>query len=145
MDPNPLATPMARRTVLGAAAATGLLAACGGSGDSSPTDTGTPADSAGNASGEALATTSEVPLDGGIINKDGEYVVTQPAAGQYRAFSSVCPHQQCQVGSVENNVIICPCHGSRFSAETGDVEAGPATSGLAPISVEVQGENIVRA
>ena len=146
MDRNPLLAPLPRRTVLTAAAATGLLAACGGSNETSDStgEATAPADGAGSAAGAVLATTSEVPVSGGIINKDEKYVVTQPADGQFKAFSSVCPHQQCQVSMVKDNEIVCGCHGSRFSAETGDVEAGPANQGLAEIAVEVQGDNVVR-
>jgi Rieske Fe-S protein len=32
---------------------------------------------------------------------------------------------------------ICPCHGSAFNADTGAVQRGPATRGLAPASVAV--------
>jgi nitrite reductase/ring-hydroxylating ferredoxin subunit len=47
-------------------------------------------------------------------------VVTQPTAGEYKAFTAVCTHMQCIVGSVANNVIQCPCHGSQYSAKTGE-------------------------
>jgi nitrite reductase/ring-hydroxylating ferredoxin subunit len=148
MDLNPLIAPLPRRTVLAAAAATSLLAACGGTDSNAPDTSGSGSTSSGDgassAAGEVLATTSEVPVAGGIINKDAKYVVTQPQDGQFKAFSSVCPHQQCQVSTVKDNEIVCSCHGSRFSAETGDVEAGPAPRGLAPIAVEVQGDSVVR-
>lgn len=144
MQNNPLATPIARRTVITAAAATGLLAACGGT-DSGTATGATSSAAAPDATGEVLASAADVPLDGGIINKDGKYVVTQPAEGEYRAFSSVCPHQQCQVGQVKDNAILCPCHGSVFNADTGDVEQGPAQTGLAPIAVTVDGGNVIRA
>ena len=92
-----------------------------------------------------LASTGDVPLEGGIVDRNAHVVVTQPAAGQYRAFSSICTHQGCDVSSVDSNVITCGCHGSKFSAETGDVEGGPAPRGLAAIAVAVEGESIVRA
>ncbi len=142
MDDHPLATPVQRRTVLAAAAATGLLAACG-SGSDSGTDA--PADSAGSGSGEELASVADVPVEGGTVNRDARVVVTQPADGEYRAFSSVCPHQGCDVSRVDNNVITCGCHNSKFSAETGDVQSGPAPRGLVAIDVAVEGEAIVRA
>lgn len=137
-----------RRAVLAAAAATGVVAACGGESDSGPADGGTggtgSTDSGGaTGSGEAVATVSEVPVGGGSINSQARVVVTQPEAGDYRAFSSVCPHQGCQVSEVADNVITCRCHGSRFSAETGDVEAGPARTGLSPVSIAVEGDEIV--
>jgi Rieske Fe-S protein len=145
MTDHPLSTPMQRRTVLAAAAATGVLAACGSSDDNGTTDQGTAQDSQGSGSGEVLADVADVPVEGGTVNRDAGFVVTQPTDGDYRAFSATCPHEQCLVSRVENNVITCTCHGSRFSAETGDVESGPAPRGLAEIDVVVEGESIVRA
>jgi Rieske Fe-S protein len=145
MTDHPLSTPIQRRTVLAAAAATGVLAACG-SDDSDDTGEATAPDDAGSASGgEVLAETADVPVAGGTVNRDARVVVTQPADGDYRAFSSVCPHQGCDVSRVDNNVITCGCHNSKFSAETGDVQSGPAPRGLAEIDVAVEGESIVRA
>lgn len=137
-----------RRAVLAAAAATGLVAACGadagsGGADSGSGGTGSTDGGAATGAGETVATASEVPVGGGTINSQAQVVVTQPEQGDYRAFSSVCPHQGCQVSEVADNVITCRCHGSRFSAETGDVEAGPARTGLAPVSISVEGDDIV--
>lgn len=133
-----------RRVVLAAAAATGVVAACGTGNDTGDTDT-----DAGNGNavesnvGAVVTTTSAVPVKGGAINSQEEIVVTQPTEGDFRAFSSICPHQGCQVSEVSNNAIVCRCHGSRFSAETGDVEAGPARTGLAPRQITVEGDSIV--
>jgi Rieske Fe-S protein len=136
--PNPLTSPVQRRTVLAAAAATGLLAACS---SGSGADAETTADPAGT----VVAAVAEVPVGGGFVNSQEKVVVTQPAAGQYKAFSAVCPHQGCLVSRVADNVIQCACHGSEFSAESGDVERGPADSGLAELAVAVDGGNIVRS
>lgn len=148
MEDNPLAAPVGRRTVLAAAAASSLLVACGNgsdSGDGTAAPTDNPTDTPGGTSGEVLAAVADVPVEGGTVNRDVHVVVTQPVAGQYRAFTSICTHQGCDVSRVDRNVITCGCHNSMFSAETGDVEGGPATRGLAPIEVTVEGESIVRA
>ena len=42
----------------------------------------------------------------------------------------------------EGDVIVCPCHGGEFSAETGEVIAGPPPSGLAPKKVLEAGGQI---
>ena len=70
-------------------------------------------------------------------------VVVQPAAGDIKAFSAVCPHQGCLMSGVEANEIVCPCHGSLFSAEDGAVIQGPATEGLPPVDVRVVGDSVV--
>lgn len=132
---------LSRRTVLAAAAATGLLTACGGAGSG----TDAPAATAEAKPGEVLAAVDDVPVGGGVINQQGRYVVTQPRAGEFRAFSSVCPHQQCQVSAVDEQGIFCGCHGSLFNRETGEVEGGPAPRGLAEIPVRVESGNVVRA
>ncbi len=153
MTEHSLIPPVQRRTVLAAAAATGLLAACGSSddtGDNGATG-GATAPSGGedtggeDTGGEVLADVADVPVAGGTVNRDARVVVTQPEDGDFRAFSSVCPHQGCDVSGVDNNVITCGCHNSKFSAETGDVQSGPAPRGLAEIDVAVEGESIVRA
>ena len=82
---------------------------------------------------------------GGKIFKDEEVVVTQPAEGEFKAFTSVCTHQGCQVGKVENNEILCPCHGSAFSADDGSVVTGPATAPLEEVRISVEGDQITLA
>ena len=115
-----------------------------------PADTGaaggTSASSSSGATGSSgsnIATTAQVPVKGGHVNADAKIVVTQPSAGEYKAFTAVCTHAGCTVGSVSNNVIHCPCHFSAFSAEDGSVVNGPATSPLAAKSIKVDGGNIV--
>jgi Rieske Fe-S protein len=152
-----------RRVVLlgaGAAGATAVLAACGTSTTSSntlgtgysndPAPAGSGAANAqggssggGSAGGTVLATKAEVPEGGGIIK--GDYVITQPTAGTFKAFGKVCPHAGCDVNKVADGVISCPCHGSKFDANTGAVTAGPAKQGLPETQVKVSGNNIVSA
>jgi Rieske Fe-S protein len=162
-----------RRTVLTAAAATGaagLLGACGGDGgtetesgsggataspETASPETSSPAASptaspseqpgaAGGAAAEALAKVADVSVGGGLVLQGPKIVVTHPAQGQIKAFSAVCKHQGCLVDRVENNTIYCPCHGSRYSAEDGSVQNPPATTGLDPVAVKLEGDSIVR-
>lgn len=93
----------------------------------------------------ALATTDEVPVGGGIVLMDERIVITQPKAGQFVAWSAICKHEGQTVGSVENNVIICPYHGSRYDAASGDVIGGPAPTGLDPVQIKVTKGRITRA
>ncbi|WP_107473714.1 Rieske (2Fe-2S) protein, partial [Streptomyces griseiscabiei] len=102
-----------RRTVMAAAGVAGLtvaLTACGSDDDSSASvssgagaggDAGsdsnadassgsTGGDSAG---GKEIAKTSDIPEGGGKIFASEGVVVTQPEAGSFKAFSSVCTHQ----------------------------------------------------
>jgi Rieske Fe-S protein len=93
----------------------------------------------------ALATTGEIPVGGGIVLTDVRIVITQPSRGRFRAFSAVCTHQGQTVGKVSDNTITCLFHGSQYDAATGDVTTGPATTGLDPVQIRVQGDAIVRA
>jgi Rieske Fe-S protein len=49
---------------------------------------------------------------------------------QFRAYSAVCPHEAQNVSAVQNGLLFCPTHGSRFDLETGGVVNGPAARGL---------------
>jgi Rieske Fe-S protein len=69
-------------------------------------------------------------------------LVTQPRAGEYRAFSATCTHAGCIVNGVEDGAIACGCHGASFNAETGAAEAGPARSALGKITVELRGSDL---
>ena len=86
---------------------------------------------------------SEVPVGGGVILSDADYVITQPTAGKFRAFDKVCTHQQCVLASVEGGTINCGCHGSRFSIDDGSVLNPPATSPLPQSKVTVASGRVV--
>jgi len=165
-DPQRRESPVTRRGVLAgtaAVAATLALGACASSEDgtsagSSPTEAGGAATNeapqasgsspAAGATGEALATTGEFPAGGGKVvttQAAGVVVVTQPADGQFKAFSGRCPHQGCPVTEVTENTITCNCHGSTFDAETGDRLEGPALKGLAPVEITVEGDTVYLA
>ena len=155
-----------RRSVLRVVAVSGagaaVLAACGGGDDtvsagggggstSAPADEGsTPAGTPSEAEGEdggaggGLVATADVPLGGGVVLEGKKIVVTQPKAGQFKAFTAVCTHQQCLVSSVKDNTISCPCHGSTYSAADGSVKGGPAPAPLRAVAVSVEGDEVVR-
>jgi thiosulfate dehydrogenase [quinone] large subunit len=68
-------------------------------------------------------------------------IIIREADGSLKAFSAVCTHAGCTVG-YEGGVIICPCHGGEYSAESGEVIAGPPPAGLAPKQVLESGGQI---
>ncbi|WP_405629064.1 Rieske (2Fe-2S) protein [Streptomyces sp. NBC_01174] len=125
-----------RRTVLSAGAAA-LVTGCGSSGGGGGGESSPPA-----SGGAELTGTSEIPVGGGTIFEDRKVVVTQPAAGEFKAFSAVCTHAGCIVSSVADGTIDCACHGSRFSVEDGAVEQGPATRPLPAERITVEGGSI---
>ena len=95
------------------------------------------------AAGEALVSVNEVPVEGGVVIPEPPVVVVQPSAGDVRAFGAVCPHQGCLVSAVEANEILCPCHGSLFSALDGAVLQGPATQALPSVTIRVEGDSVI--
>ena len=128
----------------------GAITACGASGSSSSPATGmnsAPGDGAtsrpprrlrpprqsmsGGAAADALASTSEIPVGGGKIFDTQVVVVTQPTAGEFKAFSAVCTHMGCIVNQISDGRIDCPCHGSEYSITDGAVLAGPAPTAAA--------------
>ncbi|MBO4272350.1 Rieske 2Fe-2S domain-containing protein [Microbispora triticiradicis] len=140
-------TDSTRRAVIFSAGGAGLaavLSACSG-GDSTATTEAAPAGDQPAAGGGEIAKTSDIPVGGGKVFKDQDVVVTQPEAGTFKAFSATCTHKSCPVGSVANNEIVCPCHGSRFSAKDGSVTNPPANKPLAEKKITVSGDSITLA
>ncbi|MFF3005825.1 Rieske (2Fe-2S) protein [Kitasatospora sp. NPDC057940] len=133
-----------RRTVLcGAAAvlAAGGTVAVAGCGSSSGSSGSSGAGSAAKSPVD-LGPASAVPEGGGKVFRNQKIVVTQPTAGEYKAFSAVCTHAGCVVDQVKSQQIQCPCHGSRFAITDGAVQDGPAPRPLPAYAVTVDGGNL---
>jgi Rieske Fe-S protein len=152
--PDPRSTGTPRRTVLRGVAAAGaigvatpLIAACGGGGSSSSSSPDPSAGAGGSTPGGSgggteLTTTSAIPEGEGTVFRDQKIVVTQPQAGEFKAFTAICTHMGCTVDNVTNGTINCICHGSMYDISTGAVVHGPATQPLAPIDITVKGKAI---
>ncbi len=93
--------------------------------------------------GNVLGAAREIPVGGGTIFTAARVVVTQPARGQYRAFSAVCTHVGCILSQVAGRTIDCPCHGSKFAIASGAVVAGPAPTPLPKKQIEIVDGRIV--
>lgn len=121
----------------------GALAACGDDDEPEvvPGSGQTGAD--GSSGGEALEVpAAEVP-EGGSVFREGDHVIlTHPSSGEFHAFDATCPHEGCAVSRSDGADLLCPCHGSRFRMDTGDVVAGPAERGLTGLTVEVEGDTV---
>ena len=90
-----------------------------------------------------LGAASDIPVGGGKIYKAAKVVVTQPARGQYKAFSAVCTHVGCVMSEVADGTIDCPCHGGQFKITNGAVVAGPPPSPLPARPVKVVNGQVV--
>ncbi|MER7580405.1 Rieske (2Fe-2S) protein [Kitasatospora sp. NPDC097691] len=142
MSEAPETSPTAsRRTLLCGAAA--VLAAGGTVAVTGCSSSSGSSGSSGAAKGPVdLGAASAVPEGGGKVYREQKIVVTQPTAGQYKAFSAKCTHAGCIVDQVKNQQIQCPCHGSRFGIADGAVQDGPAPSPLPAYTVTVEGGNL---
>jgi Rieske Fe-S protein len=112
-----------------ATASTGNGGSASGSGQNASQGTGQ--------TGTLLGQAAEIPVGGGKVFTAAKVVVTQPAMGEFKAFSAVCTHVGCLCNQVADGTINCPCHGSKFKITDGSVVTGPAPTALAAASVTV--------
>ena len=141
-----------RRTVIRTAGVVGVgavgaatLAACGSSDTSTPASkpaSGAASSAAGAAAAAGAIKVADIPVGGGKVYDVEKVVVTQPKAGEFKAFSAICTHKGCTVAKVENGTIDCACHGSKYDMTTGAVTAGPAPAPLPVKAVKDSGGTI---
>jgi Rieske Fe-S protein len=143
--------PISRRTVimntgLAAAAMAGLSSCTNYS--TQPADEPSAAGTSGGATGGSSGAggplsvkETEIPVGSGKIFPDAQTVITQPKEGEFKAFSAICTHQGCVVGTV-TNTINCPCHGSKYSITDGSVVNPPAPQPLPAKTIKVSGDTL---
>ncbi len=136
-------------TALGASAATVSLAACASepqlAATTPPSATVETQTAEPQGSNLVIGKTSDVPVGGGtkFSVDDLTILVTQPKAGDYKAFDATCTHAGCIVNGIIDNEIACGCHGARYALDSGMVLSGPAKSALGKLTIEVVGEDLV--
>jgi Rieske Fe-S protein len=113
-----------------------------GTGASAASAPASASSAAGGTAAGALAATSDIPVGGGKIFDTQLTVVTQPTAGEFKAFSAVCTHMGCTVNQIAGGRIDCPCHGSEYSITDGAVLAGPAPRPLPAKTIKITGDSI---
>lgn len=133
-------------TVAAGGTGAGSSGGTGGTGGAGTTPSTTPKGS----TGKKVLTTSEIPVGGGKLFNDpynGEPCwALQPKEGDFMAFSAVCTHLGCTVNYVPSvDEFQCPCHGSVYSASTGNVLGGPAPSPLPKIPLSESGGSLYEA
>lgn len=117
---------------------------------SAPASTARPGASAtagrgGHPPGFPIGPADAVPVGGAAGFSDPSTsepsIVLQPESGTFLAFDAVCPHAGCTVQYDQSaKLLVCPCHGSEFSASTGAVQLGPAATGLTPLKIAKGGD-----
>jgi cytochrome b6-f complex iron-sulfur subunit len=73
-------------------------------------------------------------IENGITFRDD--IIVNKKDNDIRIYSSKCTHLGCKLNKMDNNEIVCPCHGSRFSVD-GKVLMGPADNNLKELSYSV--------
>jgi nitrite reductase/ring-hydroxylating ferredoxin subunit len=75
---------------------------------------------------------------------DGTDVAVARVGGRLFAFNDICTHRGCNLsnGDIEDTAVVCECHGSMFSLETGEVLQGPATDPIATYPVREEGSEL---
>jgi nitrite reductase/ring-hydroxylating ferredoxin subunit len=64
--------------------------------------------------------------------------------GAFHAFGDTCTHMGCSLaeGDLEENTVICPCHGSEFDVRSGEVLQGPAREPVETYETRVEGGSL---
>ncbi len=73
---------------------------------------------------------TEVPVGSSVIV--GHFIIAQPTAGQYVAYSARCPHQNNFITEVEGENVRCTAHNSVFSTIDGAAISGMTNQPLRP-------------
>lgn len=113
--------------------ATGFAVACGGAG-SSPAPVAMPPTTGPKTTTDTLAAMLATPEGTARDYRNlGDFFLIRDAAGIY-AMSAVCTHLGCTVGPPASSRITCPCHGSVYDLNGGNL-VGPAAAPLAHFGV----------
>lgn len=136
---------LSRRSALGAltlGTSAAALTGCGTRQDSFDTDPPVRAE-------DDAIPLSEIPENATtLVNFGGQqpFVAIVRGTGEdIRAMSGYCTHQGCALAPAPDaDELDCPCHGSRFTADTGEVLIGPASAPLPPIEVVIEGDMLRR-
>lgn len=84
---------------------------------------------------------------------EGQMILTDPVEdgvvltrvnGEIYAVSDTCTHEWCQLseGRLDEEELVCSCHGSVFNVMTGEVLLPPATEPLPTFQVRVEGDDV---
>ena len=80
---------------------------------------------------DSISDMEKLPKDSGMVIENKKMAVYKDDKGKAHKFSAVCTHMGCIVSWNElEKSFDCPCHGSRFSGQTGNVINGPANTPL---------------
>lgn len=76
------------------------------------------------------------------IHVDGTDIVVFKLDDGFYAIENVCTHDGGELmgGCIDNDIVICPRHGARFSIKTGEALSAPAYEATAKFPVQVEND-----
>jgi nitrite reductase/ring-hydroxylating ferredoxin subunit len=79
------------------------------------------------------------------VEASGKPVLVVNSDGKYYAIGNVCTHMGCMLsdGTLEGEIVTCPCHGSRFHIKTGNAVGGAAKKPEPAFQVKMEGDQIL--
>ena len=79
------------------------------------------------------------------VQLDGENICLVNVEGKYYAIGNICTHEGGPLadGTLEDYVVECPWHNSKFDVRTGEVKESPATEPEPTYQVKVDGNDIL--
>jgi cytochrome b6-f complex iron-sulfur subunit len=80
--------------------------------------------------------------NGFLLIPEAKTFVFHLGNNDFRAFTSVCTHEGCDVDTFASGRIRCPCHGSQYDI-AGQVVVGPATMALRRFIANRSGNSLV--
>lgn len=80
--------------------------------------------------------------NGFLLIAEAKTFVFNLGADDFRAFTSVCTHERCDVNAFSGGRIRCPCHGSQYDT-SGRVVVGPAPAALRQFSASRSGNTLI--
>jgi len=88
---------------------------------------------------ESLGPAATRPDLSAAIVGETEVAVARLGEGSWSAFDNSCPHEECPLadGDLEEDKVICYCHGSTFDLRSGAVLQGPAEEPLTMFDVRI--------
>src|ERR1039458_3152627 len=90
----------------------------------------------------SLADLKRLHLHYRITQAGGKSIAIFRLGGAYYAIENTCPHRggPLSEGEVEDDVVTCPWHGSRFNIKTGALLTPPAREGVKSFPVRIAGD-----
>jgi nitrite reductase/ring-hydroxylating ferredoxin subunit len=84
-----------------------------------------------------VAAASDIPVGGGKVYPDKRIVVARPSANMYRGYRADCTYKPCALSTLQDGLVVCPCHGCRYALADGSPRKGPATRPLTEALITV--------